>query len=132
MHGFEPVTLTWKGEEYVVPADKQLLLIAKIEDALGGEQGENPVFALTRSGGPKLSSLSVAYAAALRYAGAEVSAAEVYNAIDQEMFSGELDAVSVAQEKCLELLAIVSPAGFKILTKGGSEKKQKAPNTLES
>lgn len=34
MSVFEPVALTWKGEEYKIESDKVMMLIAKIEDII--------------------------------------------------------------------------------------------------
>ena len=72
---FEPVHLTWKGHEYTVAADRVMRLIATLE--------EHVTLADLLSGRPPHARLAMAYADALRYAGAKVSEEEVYEALFQ-------------------------------------------------
>ena len=109
MKGFEDVTLGWGGEEYTVPANNQLMLIAQIEDALAGTSGQQAVNVLLRSGGPSHSRLSQAYGAALRYAGATVTDDEIYLSIMEDFASGSNDSASKIQGAIMGLLAIVAP-----------------------
>lgn len=71
---FEPVTISWKGEDYTVPADKVMRMIACIEDHV-------KVGDLIRPEGPGFVKLSMAYGSALRYAGARVADDEIYESI---------------------------------------------------
>ena len=71
---FEDVTLTWKGDEFVIPANQLMRLIAKIEDEITIQE-------LTASTGVKLSKLALAYTVALQYAGAKVTNEEVYESL---------------------------------------------------
>ena len=67
---FEPVTLTWKGQEYVVKPDQVMYLIAIVEDKITLRQ--------LSSGDVPFSRTAQAFGAALRYAGAKVNDDEVY------------------------------------------------------
>jgi len=110
MHGFEDVTLTWKGEAFTVPANKQMLLIAKIEDALSGDTGQQALSVLFRREGPPYSRLAAAFAAALQYAGAKVSDEEVYLSIMADLSEGSRDKVTeTVQGAVIALLSIISP-----------------------
>lgn len=110
MKGFEPVTLSWSGEDYVVPAESQLMLIATLEDALAGSSGEQAVSMLLRKGGPSFARLSAAYGAALRYAGASVTDDEIYLSIMDDMAKGGGDEVTgKVQNAVLGLLMIIAP-----------------------
>lgn len=71
---FEPVTLTWKNVEYVIPPNRVLRAIAIIEDVIpmqeliaNGEKGTAPI-----------AKIACAFGAVLRYAGAKVTDDEVY------------------------------------------------------
>jgi len=69
---FDEVSLTWKGDEYVVPADKVMGLIEVIEDVITLEE-------LGSQTGIKRAAISRAFAVALRYAGAkDVTQQDVY------------------------------------------------------
>lgn len=110
MKGFEPVTLSWAGESYTVPAENQLMLIATLEDALAGPSGEQAVSVLLRKGGPSFARLSGAYGAALRYAGADVSDDEVYLSIMDDMAKGgDEEVMGKVQNAVLGLLMIIAP-----------------------
>lgn len=124
MHGFEDVTLSWKGADYVVPANRQLMLIAKIEDALAGDEGDQAISVLFRRNGAPHSRLAAAYGAALRYAGASVTDEEVYLSIHQDIASQSREAVSVLIHRMLMgLLAIISPPTAKALAEPEPAKK---------
>lgn len=71
---FEEVGLTWKGQEYTVPADKVMGLIEVIEDSITLEElSSEKVYRVK---------LSKAYYSALRYSGcADASMEEVYSAL---------------------------------------------------
>jgi hypothetical protein len=75
---FQDITLSWKGEEYIVPANKVMRLIAKVEDEINLQE-------LNRDQGPPLAKVAMGYAVALEYAGAKnVTGDDVY----AEFFSG--------------------------------------------
>jgi hypothetical protein len=76
MGAFDAVTLAWAGSEYVIPSNRVMGAIARIEDVvtleeLGryGERGTMPI-----------AKLAMAYGAVLRYAGARVE--------DEDVFTG--------------------------------------------
>lgn len=104
---FEPVTITWGDEEYTVPSDKVMRLIAVIEDHLR-------INDLVSEKGPALAKLACAYGSVLRFAGARVSDDEVYHAF----FSKGPD---VAVELTTALLSMMIPPES---LKGGGEKKR--------
>lgn len=77
MSVFEPVSLTWKGEEYKVESDKVMMLIAKIEDIITLSE----VYNYAQKGAAPVAKIAMAYGAALRYAGARVRDDEVYKGL---------------------------------------------------
>lgn len=109
MQGFEDVTLSWRGEDYIVPADQQLMLIAKIEDALAGESGEQALSVLMRSQGPPHARMAMAFGAALRHAGANVSDNDVYLSMQSDLSKGKADRIAAIQMATVALISIVSP-----------------------
>lgn len=110
MQGFDDVTLTWRGQDYTVPANRQMALIAKIEDALSGESGEQAISVLFRRQGPPHTRLAAAFGAALRHAGAKVSDAEIYLSIQTDMISKSRGEQTAAIQACIfALLSIISP-----------------------
>lgn len=109
MKGFEAVTLTWQDESFTVPANDQLALIAKIEDALCGADGTSATIELLRPGGPRHTVLAAAFGAALRHAGAEVSDEEIYLSIQSDFAAESADASVKINAAIFALLSIVSP-----------------------
>lgn len=125
MQGFEDVSFGWGGEEYTVPADQQLMLIAKIEDALSAGTGKQAIGVLLQSEGPSYSRLACAYGAALRHAGAEVTDEEVYLKMMDGLAQGKSDVISNTQDAVLALIAVVSPPMGHALIAGASKKNRK-------
>ena len=127
MHGFEDVTLTWRGQDYTVPANRQMALIAKIEDALSGDTGQQALTVLFRREGPPYSRLAAAFGAALRHAGARVSDDEVYLSIQTDLVSKSNAEKTAAIQGCiLALLSIISPpAVAQISDKSAEDKPEK-------
>lgn len=110
MHGFEDVTLGWQGQTYVVPANNQMMLISKIEDALSGDSGQQAISILFRREGPPYSRLAAAFGAALRHAGAKVTDAEIYLSIQTDLVSKPKSEQTAAIQNCIiALLSIISP-----------------------
>lgn len=67
---FEDITLTFGGDEYTIPSNGVMRLIAKIEDVISLQD---------LTGQPKLSRLAEAYTVALVYAGCKkVNTEDVY------------------------------------------------------
>lgn len=127
MKGFSPVHLSWKGEKFTVPADRQLQLILEIEDALAGASGQQAIAVLMQRGGPSYARLSQAYGAALRYAGADVSDDEIYLSIMSDMAEGKADAAAKTQTAILALLAIIAPPVALQLTGGDANPTKPDP-----
>lgn len=129
MQGFEDVTISWKGEDYTIPADRQLMLVAKIEDALSQDSGKQAISFLMRAEGPPYSRLAMAFGAALRYAGADVSDDEVYLSIQDDFAKSKNEVTMKVQGAVMALLMIVSPpmgmAIAKVTEKKSPKKKKK-------
>lgn len=97
---FKDVTLGFRGNEYTIPHNKVMRLIAIIEDIVSLRE-------LTTGNGPKLSRLAEAYAEALKYAGAKVEIDEVYEAL----FIGE-GAAEVSQIVTSLVLLMMPPKSY--------------------
>ncbi len=119
---FEPVTLGWRGEDYVIPAKDVLSLVAVIEDQLAGPSGLPAVVVLTNKPGPTHARLARAFGAALRFAGAKVTDEEIYLSIQSDIVEGGADALMTIQGTIMALLAIVSPPAA-LRLRGGAKKK---------
>lgn len=95
---FEPITLTWDGREFVIPADGVMRAIAIVEEhiTLGelGQAGDGVRVPLGK--------ISMAFGALLRHAGARVSDAQVY----EKVFS---DADGSAAAACMALMSLMMP-----------------------
>lgn len=110
MLGFEDVTLSWQGQSYTVPANQQMRLIAKIEDALSADSGRQALSILFQREGPPYSRLAAAYGAALRHAGAKVTDDEVYLSIQSDLASKtRAEKTVMIQGAIVGLLSIISP-----------------------
>lgn len=78
---FEDIKLEWRGEPYVIPANRVLGAIARVEEFF--TLGELTRDARDRNSVP-MSKLASAYGAVLRYAGASVTNEEVYEELFQK------------------------------------------------
>lgn len=124
MQGFEDVTLSWRGESYTVPANNQMMLIAKIEDALSGESGQQALTILFRKEGPPHSRLAAAFGAALRHAGARVTDEEIYLSIQDDIAAKGKAEKTIAIQSCiLALLSVISPPAYQAIAGRSDEKK---------
>lgn len=128
MIGFEDVTLSWQGKDYIVPANKQMMLIAKIEDALAGDSGQQAFTILFRKGGVPHSRLAMAYGAALRYAGAGVTDEEIYLSIHQDIADESRQQVAAKfSMMTMGLLALISPPAARRIAKATESPEAKNP-----
>jgi hypothetical protein len=109
---FQPVTLKWNDEEYIVPANQVMGLIAQIEDAVTLNE-------LMSKKGPPLAKVAMGYGAALRYAGAKVKDDEVY----QAMFGKQ--ASSAIQSAVAGLLSMMIPPE-EVIEKGKKPRRKGA------
>jgi hypothetical protein len=107
---FEDVTLTWKGIDYVIEAKNVMMLLDKLEDhiVLADLQDRDRV---------PIARVSMAYAEALRFAGAKVAAEEVY----QSVFSGDASETIYGAVAGL-MVMMIPPEHFRV-----EEKAAKAP-----
>jgi len=80
MSGFDKVELKWKGQSFVIEPRNVLQLIARVEEVITVDE---LVKYAARQTAP-MAKLSMAYGAALRYAGAQVSDDDIFESI----FSG--------------------------------------------
>lgn len=122
MHGFKDVTLSWGGESYTVPADRQLMLIAELEDSLRGQSGLPAVSVLLQRGGPSFARLSAAFGTALRYAGAQVTDDEIYLSMQEDFAQESAEVADKVQTAVIGLLSIISPPMARQFS-GPTEKK---------
>jgi hypothetical protein len=97
---FQDVTLTWGGDDFTVPANQVMRLIAQVEDIISLQE-------LSQSGGGKLSKISEAYMVALNHAGCKVMHEDVYAA----MF-GEDGADSIGAAVNGLLMMMLPPATY--------------------
>lgn len=121
MSKFQPIILEYKGRKYIIPANQVMGAILVIEDYVTLAQ----LFQWQESGIAPLGKIASAYAAVLRYAGAEVSSEEMYEA----MFSKDAaENSSLAVRHILSLM--LPPSGLNVggaatATKGkGSDQKK--------
>lgn len=77
MSGFDKVELKWKGQSYTIESNRVLRLIARIEEVVTIDE---LVKYAARQTAP-MAKLAMAYGAALRYAGVEVTDEEVFESI---------------------------------------------------
>jgi hypothetical protein len=109
---FEPITLSWGGKSYVIPANQVMKALAVIEDHC-------TMFELQKSfksGGVPLAKISNAFAAVIRFAGGSVSAEDVYAG----MFGGGPDA-QAAQQAITALLMMMVPPSTRTVTEDEAE-----------
>ena len=71
---FDDIRLNWQGTDYVIPANKVMGAIARIEDIITLTE----LIRMSQQGKVKFASIASAYAAVLRYAGVQVSDEQVY------------------------------------------------------
>lgn len=120
---FNDVVLNWDGDTYTVPSDKVMRLVSKVEAELTRDYPDQNAFdLLSRPSGPPLSNLCSAYAVALKYAGANVDAEDVYGVL----FSGNDNTAEVATLATMGLMEIMLPPGTFKSEGGESGGKSKA------
>lgn len=124
MQGFEPVTISWRGEDFVVPAEGQLMLVAKIESALREATGKAALQSLLQPGGPDYAALAMAFGAALRHAGASVTDDEIYLSIQSDFAESHAETAVIVQACIITLVSIISPPMGSALRSGVDGKKQ--------
>lgn len=102
---FEPVVLTWKGQDYTIAAERCMRLIHTVEMALK-QESKLQIFELAIN--PPVTCLAYSYAAALRFAGAEVRDEEVLQAIGA-MFHDDPTVFHAAQGLLARCIAMILP-----------------------
>jgi hypothetical protein len=98
---FRPITLHWGDESFTVAPDKVLGLIGEIEEVVTITE----LFDMSASHRPKYKVVACAYEAALRYAGAKVTAEEIYGG----MFAGADKQTTVVKALTTLLSMMVPP-----------------------
>lgn len=95
---FEPVTLTWSGKDYVIPADGVLRCIAQVEDVIT----LGTLHTFISKGNLPLAKIAGAFGVALRAAGCRVTDDEVYSGMftakGAELQRRAFEAVAVLQQ----------------------------------
>jgi hypothetical protein len=109
MKGFDDVAFTWRDQTYIVPANRQMMLIAKVEDALSAGSGKQAIGILLQPEGPPYSRLAAAFGAALRHAGALVTDEEIYLEVMGDFAEGNADASAKVQAAVLSILSVIAP-----------------------
>ena len=104
---FDDVILEWNGVKYPVPADRQMKLIFIVEDGLKTSEG-NAMVTLSNPE-PNIPLLSDVYSKALRFAGAEVTALEIYRTIQSGLVDGSPKAIALIQSAIMGLMTILLP-----------------------
>lgn len=109
MSGFQDVVLVWRGTSYPVPANKLLGLVVAVEDALcDGLQRDAIIVLLGMTARPQ-ARLAAAYAAALRYAGKQITGEQVYYQMCEE-HAAENDEFSLAiQGYIADIITLINP-----------------------
>lgn len=80
MPGFDDIRLAWNGRTYVIPANRVMGALARVEDSI--TFGE--LHAHTQRNSVPVAKLSQAFGSVLRYAGANVEDDEIYAGMFQE------------------------------------------------
>jgi len=89
---FKPISISWGGNEYTIPADRIMGAIASVEDIMTlKELGDY----MQKNDAP-LGKLAMAFGTVLRYAGARVR--------DEEIYSSMFEDGSVNIMNCLTIL----------------------------
>jgi len=101
---FDDIRLNWQGTDYVIPANKVMGAIARIEDIITLTE----IYEASQRRSVKFSRVASAYASVLRYAGAKVTDEEVYLG----MFDGQ-SAITAVQEALTGLLSMMIPPAAK-------------------
>lgn len=105
---FEDVTLEWEGKSKTVPADNVMRMLAKVEDQLTLHEMQ-----LFRDRGTApLIRVSMAYGAALRHAGFQVSDEEVYKRL-MESSTGDEGRLALSVVNNLQTM-MVPPADLDV------------------
>jgi len=108
MGTFDDIRLTWHGIDHVIPANKVMGAIARIEDIITLTE----IYEASQKRSVKFSRVASAYGAVLRYAGAKVTDEEVYLG----MFEGQ-SAITAVQEALTGLMSMMIPPQAKVVQK---------------
>ena len=126
MQGFQDTIITWKGEDFTIPAKGILTLIANLEGILSGASGEQAINVLLRPGGPSHTTLSFAFGAVLRHAGCDVSDEEIYLSIQRDLADASHDTMATVTGAIIALLSVMSPPLAQNVVGDDTGKKTKA------
>jgi len=124
-----------EGETFTIPANRQMGLVARVEDALSGETGKQAITILMQKEGPPYSRLAAAFGAALRYAGATVTDEEIYLSIMEDFTKSRADVALKLQTVIVALLMIIAPPLGKAVSApagGRNSKKGLTQNFIRS
>lgn len=108
MQGFDDIELTWLGQTYTVPANRQMELILRVEQGLIEGTGAQAYEILMRPSGPPLGQFSRVFAEALRYAGAPVQHIEVFREITGNVGRGDGALLQDAVMQVMRILNLIA------------------------
>lgn len=115
---FEDFKIAWHGVEYVIPSDRVLPAIARVERIITAVELLRQI---EDTGAVSMSRLSMAFGSLLRYAGARVTDDEIYSG----MFGGE-EPQRLILTTIEALLALMIPPGRKQAQAEGNGKMGEA------
>jgi hypothetical protein len=101
---FEDVLITWSGTEYKIESSRVMGAIARVEEVITLKE----LFEFHQKNSAPLAKLSMAFAAVLNYAGANVTEEKVYEA----MFTGD-NQMSVINSINTLLMMMIPPSSLK-------------------
>ena len=98
---FDPVTLKWEGAEYIIPSNRIMQAIARIEEIITIPELKK----FEDRGAQPMVKLSMAYGSVLRFAGARVEDDEIYAAL----FRDEDDTAATVSVAIMTLMLMMLP-----------------------
>lgn len=101
MRGFDDVSFEWKGAKFVIPANKVMGAIARVEDIITLHELQR----YSSKQSTPLAKLSMAYGALLRYAGCQVNDVEIY----ESMFGKGNVSANIVVESIVTLISMMVP-----------------------
>jgi len=106
---FDDITLGWHDKTYIIPADRVLGAVARIEQHITLHE----ILAYSERGTAPMAVLAQAYASVLRYAGAQIADSEVY----EGMFA-DGDTTQIVSQLLNGLLGMMLPPSQRDDAKG--------------
>lgn len=109
MSGFDAIKIGWKDQEFTVPPERCMGLLAAIEEQLAPAGQGNVIEILSQPHKHHMTRLARAYAVALRYAGAPVSDESVYLSLAKQVSVGGIEGYAALRALSDGLLTMFFP-----------------------